>query len=61
MANISVPKLANQWGVSRSHLYNLVKRKNDPLPVKRIGARMVVDEAEACMWRERETRAAKAA
>lgn len=56
MSDISIPKLAEKWGVSRSHLYNMANRKHDPLPVHRIGARRVVNVHEATMWRNRETR-----
>lgn len=61
MAEISAPTLAKKWGVSRSHIYNLVNRQHDPIPHSRVGQRITINEAEARMWRDRQTRAAHAA
>jgi excisionase family DNA binding protein len=42
---VSIPELANQWGVTEQHVYNLVKRGE--LPAYRIGRRLIVRRDEA--------------
>jgi len=42
---VSIPELANQWGVTEQHVYNLVTRK--VLPAYRIGRRLIVRRDEA--------------
>lgn len=61
MAEISAPALAKKWGVSRSHIYNLVNRHHDPIPHSRVGQRITIDEAAARRWRNRQTPTAHAA
>ena len=42
---VSIPELANQWGVTQQHIYNLVKRGE--LPAYRIGRRLIVRRDDA--------------
>jgi len=42
---IGIPELANQWGVTEQHLYNLIDRK--VLPAYRVGRRLIVRQGDA--------------
>ncbi len=42
---VSIPELANQWGVTEQHIYNLVSRK--VLPAYRVGRRLIVRREDA--------------
>jgi excisionase family DNA binding protein len=48
---VSIPELANQWGCTEQHFYNLVKR--GLLPAFRIGRRLIVRRDDAQKFLER--------
>lgn len=50
---ISAATLAEAWEVSSSQIYALIKRKNDPLPARRIGQAWRIDPDEAEAWSDR--------
>ena len=56
---VSIPELANQWGVTEQHLYNLIDRK--VLPAYRIGRRLIVRRDDAKKFLERGATTASAA
>ena len=56
---IGIPELANQWGVTEQHLYNLIDRK--VLPAYRVGRRLIVRRDDAQKFLERGATTASAA
>ncbi len=56
---LSVPDLAQSWGVTEQHLYNLIKFRR--LPAYRVGRRLIVRKADAQSFLERNATASAAA
>ncbi len=56
---LSVPDLAQSWGVTEAHLYNLIKFRR--LPAYRVGRRLIVRKADAQSFLERNATASAAA
>lgn len=52
--------LAETWGSSLSTIYDLLKRKNDPLPGYKLGRSWHIDPVEAEEWKQRQRNGAAA-
>ncbi len=47
----TIPELASEWRVSIAHIHNLINRKI--LPAHKVGARYIINRAEAQKFIER--------
>ena len=52
--------LADAWQVGKTSVYDLLKRKTDPLPGYKLGASWRIDPVEAEAWRQAQKNGAAA-
>jgi len=55
----TIPELASEWRVSIAHIHNLINRGE--LPAHRVGARYIINRAEAQKFLEQNATASVAA